>query len=63
MRMWVGMGKKDDEDASLWFVGRYEDQLASRDKRRRVEEAGRQYLKVKTLYIASARLKGPFTGL
>ncbi|KAI4259206.1 MAG: hypothetical protein LQ352_000880 [Teloschistes flavicans] len=34
-----------------------------RDKRRRVEEAGRQYLRGKTLYIASARLKGPFTGL
>ncbi|KAL9583863.1 MAG: hypothetical protein Q9212_002461 [Teloschistes hypoglaucus] len=34
-----------------------------REKRRRVEEAGRQYLKGKTLYIASARLKGPFTAL
>ncbi|KAI4205719.1 MAG: hypothetical protein LQ350_000216 [Teloschistes chrysophthalmus] len=32
-------------------------------KKRRVEEAGRQYLKGKTLYIASARLKGPFTAL
>ncbi|KAL8693719.1 MAG: hypothetical protein Q9218_001520 [Villophora microphyllina] len=33
-----------------------------RDKRRRVEEAAAQYLRGKQLYIASARLKGPFTG-
>ncbi|KAL8733555.1 MAG: hypothetical protein Q9181_003525 [Wetmoreana brouardii] len=31
-------------------------------KRRRIEEAGVQYLRGKSLYIASARLKGPFTG-
>ncbi|KAL9605422.1 MAG: hypothetical protein Q9179_001371 [Wetmoreana sp. 5 TL-2023] len=30
-------------------------------KRRRIEEAGVQYLRGKSLYIASARLKGPFT--
>ncbi|KAL8853273.1 MAG: hypothetical protein Q9221_001884 [Calogaya cf. arnoldii] len=30
-------------------------------KRRRVEQAGEQYLRGKPLYIASARLKGPFT--
>lgn len=33
-----------------------------RAKRRRVEEAGTQYLRGKSLYMASARLKGPFTG-
>ncbi|KAL8953405.1 MAG: hypothetical protein Q9222_000718 [Ikaeria aurantiellina] len=31
-----------------------------RNKRRRVEEAGLQYLSGKPLYIASARLRGPF---
>ncbi|KAL8713065.1 MAG: hypothetical protein Q9220_002925 [cf. Caloplaca sp. 1 TL-2023] len=31
-----------------------------RHKRRRVEEAGLQYLRGKSLYIASARLRGPF---
>ena len=30
-------------------------------KRRRVEQAGEEYLRGKPLYIASARLKGPFT--
>ncbi|KAL8861731.1 MAG: hypothetical protein Q9178_001932 [Gyalolechia marmorata] len=30
-------------------------------KRRRVEQAGEQYLRGKPLYIASARLKGPFS--
>ncbi|KAL8720527.1 MAG: hypothetical protein Q9225_002619 [Loekoesia sp. 1 TL-2023] len=33
---------------------------AHRDKRRRVEEAAKEYLRGKSLYIASARLRGPF---
>ncbi|CAO1601396.1 hypothetical protein XANCAGTX0491_005059 [Xanthoria calcicola] len=51
-----------DPDDILCLGSEAEETLEGHEaKRRRVEQAGEEYLRGKPLYIASARLKGPFT--